>query len=95
MGNDEYFYYVKAVPKMTVAAQTKTVKKINSQKRPAAAPRTTGARPVQRSVMSEPARVKRTAPAREVDIKKTSTGGRSMTIGNVDDNGFEMFEELD
>ncbi len=29
--DDEYYYYVKAVPKMTVAAQTKTVKKINTQ----------------------------------------------------------------
>ena len=31
--DDEYYYYVKAVPKMTLAAQTKTVKKINTQKR--------------------------------------------------------------
>ncbi len=31
--DDEYYYYVKAVPKMTVAAQTKTVKKINTQSR--------------------------------------------------------------
>lgn len=32
--DDEYYYYVKAVPKMTVAAQTKTVKKINTQTKP-------------------------------------------------------------
>ena len=31
--DDEYYYYVKAVPKMTVAAQTKTVKKINTQRK--------------------------------------------------------------
>ncbi|MBO5336044.1 MAG: hypothetical protein J6A94_02795 [Lachnospiraceae bacterium] len=31
--DDEYYYYVKAVPKMTVAAQTKTVKRINTQTR--------------------------------------------------------------
>lgn len=36
--DDEYYYYVKAVPKMTVAAPTKTVKRINSQSRSAAAP---------------------------------------------------------
>lgn len=30
--DDDYYYYVKAVPKMTVAAQTKTVKKINTQR---------------------------------------------------------------
>ena len=29
--DDEYYYYVKAVPKMTVAAPTKTVKRINTQ----------------------------------------------------------------
>lgn len=30
--DDEYYYYVKAVPKITVAPPTKTVKKINSQR---------------------------------------------------------------
>ena len=30
--DDEYYYYVKAIPKMTVAEQQKTVKKINSQR---------------------------------------------------------------
>lgn len=34
--DDEYYYYVKAIPKMTVAAQTKTVKRINTQRRPTA-----------------------------------------------------------
>ena len=33
--DDEYYYYVKEVPKMTVAAPTNTVKKINTQRRPA------------------------------------------------------------
>ena len=33
--DDEYYYYVQAVPKMTVAAPTNTVKKINTQRRPA------------------------------------------------------------
>lgn len=33
--DDEYYYYVKAVPKMTVAAPTNTVKKIITQRRPA------------------------------------------------------------
>lgn len=33
--DDEYYYYVKAVPKMTVEAPTNTVKKINTQRRPA------------------------------------------------------------
>lgn len=30
--DDEYYYYVKAVPKMTVSAPTKTVKRINTQR---------------------------------------------------------------
>ncbi len=30
--DDEYYYYVKAVPKMTVAAPTKTVKRINTKR---------------------------------------------------------------
>ncbi|MCM1568153.1 MAG: hypothetical protein NC081_01750 [Roseburia sp.] len=34
--DDEYYYYVKAIPKMTVAEPTKTVKKINTQQRPSA-----------------------------------------------------------
>ena len=30
--DDEYYYYVKAVPKISIAAQTKTVKRINTQR---------------------------------------------------------------
>ena len=33
--DDEYYYYVKAVPKMMVSVPTKTVKRINTQRRPA------------------------------------------------------------
>ena len=40
--DDEYYYYVKAVPKMSVAMSTKTVKKINSQRDRVAAPARTG-----------------------------------------------------
>jgi len=42
--DDEYYYYVKAVPKMSVAAQTKTVKKINTQRRMADAQSGVGSR---------------------------------------------------
>ncbi len=41
--DDEYYYYVKAVPKMTVTAPSKTVKKINPQRRTGAAPGRTSA----------------------------------------------------
>lgn len=41
--DDEYYYYVKAVPKITVAKPSKTVKKITSQKKSVSQPpRTTG-----------------------------------------------------
>jgi len=41
--DDEYYYYVKAIPKITVSKPEKTVKKIISQKKPNThAPRTTG-----------------------------------------------------
>ena len=41
--DDEYYYYVKAVPKMSVSMSTKTVKKINSQRaRAAVAGRSSG-----------------------------------------------------
>ena len=32
--DDNYYYYVKAVPKVSLAAPVRTVKKINSQKEP-------------------------------------------------------------
>lgn len=34
--DDEYYYYVKAVPKITIAVPEKTVKKINPQRKPSA-----------------------------------------------------------
>ena len=50
--DDEYYYYVKAVPKMMVSVPTKTVKKINTQRRPAV--------PVQRSVKTGAVTMKKT-----------------------------------
>ncbi len=94
--DDEYFYYVKAVPKMTVAAQSKTVKKINSQQRGAAVQRSNAMRSPQRSVTTETTGGRRQNPTRNTNIRNTVSGGRSMTIGNVnEDNEFEFFEELD
>ena len=63
--DDEYYYYVKAVPKMTVAAQDKTVKTISSRTRRSTAPtgasgRTTGGsgerRPVRSTAAGAPGR---------------------------------------
>jgi hypothetical protein len=90
--DDEYFYYVKAVPKMTVAVQSKTVKKINSQQR-SASNRSASGRNVQRSVTTEHTGVRRSVPQRNMNVKNTVTGSRTMTIGNADDD--YIFEELD
>lgn len=55
--DDEYYYYVKAVPKMTVAAPTKTVKKINTQRQ---------------SVNSENTERRQGVPTRTVTTERTA-----------------------
>ena len=95
--DDEYYYYVKAVPKMTVSAPTNTVKKINTQRRPASqSARPSGqsrsggqnlrsAEGSARSVVTE-----RTAPAgsrapygqQNPYRGREMTGGRSVTISS-------------
>jgi hypothetical protein len=84
--DDEYYYYVKAVPKMTVSAQTKTVKRINTNTQNSGA----------RNVTTE-----RTAPTassrnRNYDnMRRTGrTSGRSVTISSensMDDDFEELF----
>ncbi len=97
--DDEYYYYVKAVPKMTVAVQSRTVKKINSQSSMGAqrgsmnAQRSNAARSSQRSVMTEHAGTRRTPSQRNTNTRNTASGGRSVTIGNYLDD--DDFEELD
>lgn len=46
--DDEYYYYVKAVPKVTVAAPERTVKRINQQKKPRPSQRSADERRVSR-----------------------------------------------
>lgn len=91
--DDEYYYYVKAVPKMTVAAQSKTVKRINSQQRSTAAQRSTAPRSAQRSITSEYTGGGRSNVPRNTNVRTTTPGGRSITIGNQLDES--EFEELD
>lgn len=91
--DDEYYYYVKAVPKMTVAVTTKTVKKINSQhtrgnERSVTTERTTGRRPGGYGTAG--------AQRTRGDYR---TSGKSITIGNTDvdenaGNESDDFEEL-
>ncbi len=84
--DDEYYYYVKAVPKMTVAAPTKTVKHINTQRREAdydrVRPRTG------RSVVTE------RTPSDYGQRGGVSGSGRSVTIGRPEDPQDDEYEEL-
>lgn len=82
--DDEYYYYVKAVPKMSVAVSTKTVKKINTQRR------STAPGGGARSVTTE-----RTAVGRN-HYRSEYAGGRSVTINSnmTADENTDDYEEL-
>lgn len=98
--DDEYYYYVKAIPKMTVNVSTRTVKRINSQRtrEGAAGARGNasgqGSRPDARNVTME-----RTGPGQSRSSRAGGTQGRgerrSMTISNAADlqNDFDEEEE--
>ncbi|MDE6674210.1 MAG: hypothetical protein K2K19_05270 [Acetatifactor sp.] len=96
--DDEYYYYVKAVPKMNVSAASKTVKRINTQRRPVrkeedededmtiAPPR------VSRSVVTERTR---SGDGRARSYQGRS-GGRSVTISSESDgDAVDDLEELE
>lgn len=83
--DDEYYYYVKAVPKMTVAAPTKTVKHINTPRR--TMPAGTG-----RSVSTE--RTQRRSSGSGGRYNGSAGSGRSVTIGNQQDELQDDYEEL-
>lgn len=96
--DDEYYYYVKAVPKMNVSAASKTVKRINTQRRPVrkeedededmtiAPPR------VSRSVVTERTR---SGDGRARSYQGRS-GGRSVTISSeTDGDAVDDLEELE
>lgn len=87
--DDEYYYYVKAIPKMIVAAPEKSVKKINTQTRAhSETPRNvvterTARRPVQEGASEELRRK-----------PENSLGSRSMTISSTDeDEDYIEFED--
>lgn len=106
--DDEYYYYVKAVPKMTVAMSTKTVKRINTQHaRSAAAGRSTSAGyqgrnvPAQRNATGRRVTTERTAAGRSshgaspTGIPNERRGGRSVTIGNTSSEGNSADDFID
>jgi len=82
--DDEYYYYVKAVPKMTVAAPEKTVKRINAQ-----VGRSTHAGSVQRPVRSTSAN---RAPGRQAPSRTISTRDSGYTNRDIE---LELEEDTD
>lgn len=78
--DDEYYYYVKAVPKMTVTAQTKTVKRINTQR--------SGGRNVTTERTAAPRGTSRGGDYDRARAYRRNTG-KSVTIGNENDDDFE------
>lgn len=73
--DDEYYYYVKAVPKMVVAAQTKTVKRINTQTKTSG----NGARTYVTGRL--PGIGKSGGTGRATDTGRTSASGRTSSSG--------------
>lgn len=103
--DDEYYYYVKAIPKMTVAAQTKTVKTINTQMRSSAS----SGRTVERSMGNQRMVTTERTPVRRGDGQSAMRGqssyrndymnnGRSVTINSRttrgNNNTEDDYEEL-
>ena len=83
--DDEYYYYVKAIPKMTVAAPTKTVKKINVQRQNPVA---------ERSVVTErtgSAKVGRPGNEHIASGRSVTIGSRNNSVDEID----SFFEDLD
>nr|WP_297863761.1 hypothetical protein [uncultured Acetatifactor sp.] len=94
--DDEYYYYVKAIPKMTVTVPSKTVKKINTQNVQRAGGRSSTSRyeeePGGRRVTTEKtAGGKRGNAVRQAQRPQNYRGerrnGRSVTIGSTYENG--------
>ncbi len=91
--DDEYYYYVKAVPKMAVAATSKTVKKINMQhsqaaERRTAAEKTPGRRPGNRASSGS----RRVTDSYRKD-EKSVTVGKTARSARDNDSG-DDYEEL-
>ena len=103
--DDEYYYYVKAVPKMTVAMSTKTVKKINTQHvRNGGTQSQSRTGQPQRGSMGRSVTTERTAASRSSYSATRGAGrgdrrmGRSVTIGSTSqtsdlDDYIEDFDE--
>ncbi len=95
--DDEYYYYVKAVPKMSVSAASKTVKRINTQRRPVRNTEededmTIAPQRVNRSVVTERTGSGRSGQSRPYQGRR---GSRSVTIGSENGEPEDDYEEID
>lgn len=93
--DDEYYYYVKAIPKMTVSMSTKTVKRINSHSQPyretssvrgGASGRSAQSRSSGRSVVTERTSAARKSYGTGYRTKNRNSDyrtGKSVTMGNA------------
>ena len=88
--DDEYYYYVKAVPKMSMSAASKTVKRINTQRRPVRALEEED----DDMTIAPPRRVNRSVVTERTGGRNGHTrpsqgraGGRSVTISRDLDEG--------
>ena len=103
--DDEYYYYVRAIPKMTVSAQSRTVKKINTQRRNAGSARN-GAGQRERGEVQEDGWEDIGTGSRRIVTERIRSGkgqdarrikGRSVTINSnmVDDERIgEIMEDV-
>lgn len=96
--DDEYYYYVKAVPKMSVAVPAKTVKHINTQRRATAQPadRRNSAPQAERRNVTTVKTGTRTAAGSTQHRNEHLSGGRSVTINsnNLSGKDGDDYEEL-
>ncbi len=94
--DDEYYYYVKAVPKMAVAKTTKTVKRINAGRGVPVERSTAPVRNPGRSVVTERTGAGRYESAqRPVNRGTDYRTGKSVTVGTTANTATESTEEND
>ncbi|MCM1062983.1 MAG: hypothetical protein NC420_00695 [Eubacterium sp.] len=88
--DDEYYYYVKAVPKMTVSMSTKTVKKINSQTRMSQPARNGSGR----SVVTERTGTRYSGSSRTSGNRGGHRGGRGRSV-TINGRGEGISQDID
>lgn len=91
--DDEYYYYVKAVPKMTVAMSTKTVKKINSQRSKSGAP--SGAQSRRAPAEKTPANRSKGGSRNAAKSGRKGRGNAAVSSGSSGEYTEEMPEDFD